>query len=138
MDTIPSGVQAQGIEGSSIAFIYKVIQKLSAQLYHFPDNPRFATDVLVLGPVTALNRSLTLVASVDNFTQEVSQPTVSQQSTVSQLSCLACRSKQLQEQDFPVEQIAASQRPSTRASTNQSCPYLKSSTEIIRWTSHLL
>ena len=70
----------------------------------------------------------------------VLQPSVSQQSTVSQPSRLVSRSGQLQEQCFSVEvteRIAAPQRSSTRTIYQSSGPCLIDGAEIIQWISPL-
>ena len=87
------------------------------QLPHHCNFPRLARDALVFGPSAALNGDPVPITSVNDTYQTVPHPSVSQQSTVSQPSCLVSRSGQLQEQDFSVEvaeRIAAPQRPSTR------------------------
>ena len=87
------------------------------QLPHHCYSPRLVRDALVLGPNAALNRDPTPVTSVNNTPQTVPQPSVLQQSTISQPPHLVSRSGQLQEQDFSVEVaeiIAAPQRSSTR------------------------
>ena len=88
------------------------------QLLHHFNSPNLARDALVLGPSAALNRDPTPVTSVNNNSQAVPQPSVSQQSTTSEPPCLVSRSKRLQEQGFSVEvpeRIATPQRSSTRA-----------------------
>ena len=78
---------------------------------------KLARDPLIFGPSAALNRDPTPVTSVNNTSQTASQPSVSQQSTISQPPHLVSRSGQLQEQGFSVEvaeRIAAPQRSSTR------------------------
>ena len=71
---------------------------MSVQLFRNPNSPRLA-----LGPSAALNRNPTLNTSFNDTSQAVSQPNVSQQPIISRPSCLASRSKQLQEQGFSVE-----------------------------------
>ena len=66
------------------------------------NSPRLARDALVLGPSAALNRDPTATSGVNNSSQTVPQPSVSQQSTTSQPPRLVCRSGQLQEQGFSV------------------------------------
>ena len=75
-----------------------------------------ARDALVLGPSAALNRDPTLVTSVNNTSQTVPQPNISQQSTTSEPPHVVSRSGQLQEQGFSVEvtKRIAAQRSSTR------------------------
>ena len=51
------------------------------QLSHHCNSPRLARDALVLGPSAALNSDPTPVTSVNNTSQTVPQPSVSQQST---------------------------------------------------------
>ena len=106
------------------------------QLPHHCNSPRLARNALVLGPSAALNRDQTPVTSVDNTSQTVPQPSVSQQSSTSQPPRLVSRSGQLQEQGFSVkgvERIAAPQR----SSTSQSGPYLRNGAEKIWWISPL-
>ena len=77
---------------------------------------RLARHTLVLGPCAAVNRDPTSVTCVNNTSQTVPQPSISQQSKTSQPPCLVSRSGQLQEQGFSVEVaeiIAAPQRSST-------------------------
>ena len=54
-----------------------------------------ARDALVLGPSAALNRDPTLVTSVNNTSQTVPQPNISQQSTTSEPPHMVSRSGQL-------------------------------------------
>ena len=71
----------------------------------------------MLGPSAALNRDPTPVTIIDNTSQTVPQPNVSQKSTMSQPSCLVSKSGQLQEQGFSVEvaeRIAAPQSSSPK------------------------
>ena len=87
------------------------------QLPHHSNCPRLARDALVFGPSALLNRDPTPVTSVNNTSETVPQPSVSQQSTTSQRPHLESMSGQLQEQGFFVElaeRIAAPQRSSTR------------------------
>ena len=56
---------------------------LGKQLPHHSNSHRLARDTLVLGPSAALNRDPTLATSVNNTSQTISQPSVSQQSTTS-------------------------------------------------------
>ena len=74
----------------------------SVELSHYPDKPRLARDTLVFGLSTAVNGNPTLV-SIVNTPKTGSQPSVSQQSTIPQPSCLVSRSEQLQEHRFSVE-----------------------------------
>ena len=93
-----------------------------------------------LGPSAALNRDPTPVTSVNNTSQTVPQPSVSQQSTTSQPPRLVSRSGQLQEQWFSVEvaeRIAAPQRSSTRTIYKSKWAYLRDGAEIIWWGSPL-
>ena len=94
---------------------------------HHSNSPRVARDALVLGPTAALNRAPTPVTSVNNISQTVPQPSVSQQSTTSQPSRLVSRSGLLQ-QGFSVEvaeRIAAPQRSSTRTIKSKSALFEK-------------
>ena len=90
------------------------------QALQLPDHchsPRLARDAPVLGPSAALTRDPTSTSSVNNPSQTVRQLCVSQQSTTSQPPCLVSRSRQLQEQGFPVEvaeRISVPQRSSRR------------------------
>ena len=66
-----------------------------------------------MGPSAALNRDPSPVTSINNASQTVPQPCVSQQSTSSQPPHLLSRSEQLQEQGFSVkvgERIAVPQK----------------------------
>ena len=67
------------------------------------NNPRLATDALVVGPSAALNRDPTATSGVNNSSQTVPQLCVPQQSTTSQPPRLVSRSGHLQEQGFSVE-----------------------------------
>ena len=71
------------------------LEIMLVQLSHKYNSPRLARDALVLDPSRALNRNPILINSVGNTPQAVSQPGVSQQSTISQPSCLASMSEQL-------------------------------------------
>ena len=85
---------------------------MSMQSPYYPNCPRLARDALVLGPSEALNGDPTSTASVNNTSQAVPQPSVSQQPT-----CLMSRSGQLQERGFSVEvaeRITAPQRSLVR------------------------
>ena len=90
------------------------------QAMQLPDHcnsPRIVRDAPVLGPSAALRRDPTPVTSVNNTSQTVTKPSISQQSTTSQPPHLVSRSGQLQEQGFSMEvakRIAAPQRSSTR------------------------
>ena len=87
------------------------------QLPYHSNSPRLARDALVLGPSAALNRDPTPVTSVNNTSQTVPQPSVSQQSTTFEPPHLVSKSGQLQEQGFSVEvaeRISAPQRSPTR------------------------
>ena len=70
------------------------------QLPHHCNSSRLARDALVLGLSAALNRDPTSVTSVNNTSQTVPQPSVSQQSLTSQPPHLVSRSGQLQKQGF--------------------------------------
>ena len=88
------------------------------QLPPNPNSPGLARHALVLGSGASISGNSASVACISNSTQTVKQPGVSQQSAISQPSCLVSRSEQLQEQGFSTEvaeRIAAPQRSSTRA-----------------------
>ena len=110
------------------------------QFPHHCSCSSLARDALVLGPSAALSRDPTPVTSVNNTSQTVPQPCVSQQSPKSQPLCLVSRSGQLQEQGFSVEvaeRIAAPQGHQQGPSTSQSGPYLRNGAEKIQWISSL-
>ena len=65
---------------SPTALLLRVIQKSGKQLPH-SNNPRLARNALVLGPNAALNTDPTPVTSVNNTSETVPQPSISQQST---------------------------------------------------------
>ena len=94
-----------------------------------------------MGPSAAFSGNPTPITYVSNTPRAVSQPCVSQKSTIPQPSYLASKSEQLQEQGFAVEvaeRIAAPQRSSARTVYKLMGPCLKSGVEGIWRTSHLL
>ena len=73
-----------------MALLHILIQKLC----HYMNSPRLAKCALVLGPYAALNKNPTAVTSVNNTSQAVPQPSVSQQPSTSEPLCLLSWSKQ--------------------------------------------
>ena len=99
---------------------------------------RLAGHALVLRSGASISRNSDSVACISNSTQTIKQPGVSQQSTVSQPSCLVSRSAQPLEQDLSTEvagRIAAPERPSTGAIYQAKWAFLKNSAEKIWWMS---
>ena len=76
-----------------MALLHRVIKKNQVmQLSHDCTSSRMARDALVLGTSAALNRDPTPVTSVNNTSQTVPEPCVSQQSSTSQPPCLVSMS----------------------------------------------
>ena len=121
------------------ALLHRVIKNQAMQLPHLCNSSRLARDALFLGPGAALNRDPTLVTRVNNTSQTVSQPSVSQQSTTSQPPRLVLgvdRSNKAslwkwQRELLPLK--GHQQGPST----SPSGPYLRNVAETIRWISPL-
>ena len=99
------------------------------QLPHHSNSPSLAWDALVLGPSADLNRDPTPVTIVNNTSQTVPQPCVSQQSTTSDSSKNKASRWKWQRELLPLK--GHQQGPLT----SQSGPYLKNGAEKIRWIS---
>ena len=99
---------------------------------HHCNNPRLARDALVQGPSAALNRYPTLITSVNNTSQTVPQPSVSQ-STVSQPSRLVSRSGQLKASLWKWQRELLPLKDRCRTIYQSSGPCLRDGAEIIQW-----